>query len=157
MKFSIGPELGGMGYVSFLKSNETKFYGEYSFGGTVEIRPIRLLSLNTGFTYNKILNGSKYFSTPILLGVYGERMGIFGGPVLYYDNKNGKVDFNSPKIGASIGYGTSNLGIFLYYNPNNPVFEDGINNVRFFIGLGLKINLKIGFESFNVQLIPRKK
>ena len=147
LKFSFGPEIGGMGYVAILKTNEAKFYGQYNLGGTIEIRPFRAVSLNTGLTYNKIINGASFYNTPLLLGIYREKMAFFGGPVLYAINNNGKLDFSNQKIGGAIGYGSASGGIFLFYNPNNPLSLDGISDIRFFIGVGLKLNLKIGFVS----------
>lgn len=149
LKFSFGPEIGGRGYLVFRGTNEVKFYGEYNLGGTFEIRPIRAISLNSGLSYNKIMNGSSYFSTPVLLGIYGNNMAFFGGPVLYSVNNNGKLDFNKQKIGGSIGFGSSSTAIFLTYNPNNPFFQEGITDTKFFIGIGIgiKLGLKIGFIS----------
>lgn len=141
----IGPEVGAFGYMAFLDSGEGKFYGEYSLGAKMIIKPWRQFGFHTGFSYHKGIKNYHYYSSPLIFAYTDNSKRTFaGGLLLNFDAKDDKVDFNNPNIGVAIGAGTENILMMLIYNPKIPMLEEvKLSEIRFFLGLGIRIN--VGF------------
>ena len=141
----IGPEVGLMGYMAFLDSGEGKFYGEYSLGAKLVIKPWKQFGFHTGFSYHKGIKNYHYCSSPLIFAYTSNSNKIFaGGLLLNFDAKGDKVDFKNPNVGVAIGAGTENVLMMLIYNPKIPILEEvKLSDIQFFLGLGIRINLGI--------------
>jgi hypothetical protein len=140
-KLSIGPEIGGMAFMSMSESNKWSSYFGYTIGGLIDTRPFRSIGLTTGLAYDKIINGTHFYEIPIILNYYAKNdLVISGGPIIFSDPQNGKLNFQNPTIGAILGFKKDKFGLCLFYHPDYVVNNE---ETRIFIGLIIRIQLFI--------------
>ncbi len=138
-KLSIGPEISGIAFINKSVSKGWSSNFGYSFGGQLNVRPFKAVGLTTGLTYNKINNGSSFYDIPIIINYFTKNDLMFSaGPILLSDPPNGSLNFQSPTIGGIIGFKKSNLGLWLFYDPDYVIIN---KDTRFFLGLLIKIQL----------------
>lgn len=140
---SIGPEIGIIPYLAFLRPQDMKFYLGYSLGGSINFRPVKPLSLSTGFSYNRIIKTSQFYRTPIQLDfVIKDDFAIRVGVVLYFDANQDEINFREPLIGGVLGFGMGNAGIYIKYIPTRILFRDSERTI-FLFGCGMTYSLHL--------------
>ncbi len=144
IKLSIGPTVGGIAAFVVSDSEGMVKFG-YSVGGKMHIRPIRPVSLTTGFIYNKIFDTSEFYNVQLVLNYFTKDDYRFSaGPLFLFDAYGDRFDIANPYIGFAIGAASQSTGLTFYFIPPKLIFDEGFEDTNLFLGIMITFEISIG-------------